>query len=298
MQLTLATAAALVATASASGLQRREEFNYNSTCDSAKGAIAKVVNRCSYPVHIWSIDKQLGCPDGTGLVLEQGAFYHENMRNTTDGGISIKISKYEQCGGNDLTQLEYKLNWESGFEGNFLDISFVDCTSGDCPGWDDGFYFKSGNEDGAFASAVNNEHCPVFSVADAIEAAAVSYVKWDDRQTKWCNADANMALYLCGNETPGSGDNDTPVIPQIPSKQPEQPAAPSKTEVQEKPKPTTPAYTPVESAAPAYTPEVEAAAAPAVTEAPSGPVVKTEVVYETVYVKRHAHGRRHQHFHA
>ncbi|KAF2242923.1 hypothetical protein BU26DRAFT_121207 [Trematosphaeria pertusa] len=288
MQLTLA-AAALIATASASAVANihKRTANFNATCDDSKPK-AKVVNRCSYAVNVWSIQKELGCPDGAGLTLNPGEFYHENLRDSSDGtGISIKLSKYETCGGNDLTQLEYYLNHATDYQGNYLDMSFVDCTSGDCPGWDDGFYFKAGNQDGMFTSAVDNEHCPIFSVYNSEEAARVSYVNWDDRQTKWCDLDASMELYLCGGEAPGESSPE----PSAPSSTEE--AAPSSTEVYEEPSSTEAAAT----SAPAY----QDVAAAEVTPAPVQPAnVKTEFVYTTVYVKekRHAHGHRHQHFRA
>lgn len=297
MRLTLLTAAtALIATTSASSIinlsKREKTAEYNATCNG-DAVTAKIVNRCPYDVYIWSIEKQLGCSADAGLKLSKGAFYNENLRKAIDEvGVSIKISKYEECGGHDLTQLEYFVKDDD----NFHDISFVDCTSGDCPGWHDGFYFKTGNEGGAYTSATNNEHCPVFSVNGPEEAAKVAYVKWDDRQTKWCDARASMEFYLCGSEAPGDEPSD---VPSTPSSIEE--AAPSSTEAYEQPFTTeTPAYTPADT--PAYTPEMEVAAAE-ITSAPAQQPnvnIKTEVVYTTVYVKekRHAHGHRHQRFRA
>ena len=281
MQLTLAVAA-LVATTTASGFAKRE-YNFNATCDTSKPH-AKVVNRCPYDVYLWSIDKQLGCPQDQGLLLKTGAIYNENFGTSDTGGRSIKLSKFDTCGKKDITQLEYKIDTSENYGGNYLDMSFVDCVGNleDCPGRTDGFYLKSGNEGGVYASAVNNEHCPIFSVNDATEAAAVSYIKWDDRQTKFCSADANLQLYLCGGEAPGA---------EAPAPAPSAPAAPSK-KPSHKPKPSPPA--------PSSTEEAVVAAAAAVTPppAPAAPYIKTEVVYVTEFVKRHAHGRRHQHFHA
>ncbi|KAJ4291614.1 hypothetical protein N0V90_009509 [Kalmusia sp. IMI 367209] len=289
MQFTIA-AAALVATTAASQLMQREvNYNLNATCDTSL-AYAKVVNRCSYPVYLWSIDKQLGCPSGSGLKLSTGDFYHENFQNGTDGGISVKLSKYETCGGKDISQLEYKIDSSEKYGGNYLDMSFVDCTGNleDCPGRTDGFYLKSGNDGGAFVSAVNNEHCPVFNVYNAEEAAKVSYINWDDRQTKFCNAAANLELYLCGGDAP-SADDASPA--------PASSEAPPSTEVASTPSPTSHKQA-SKPAAPSSTEEALAVAAAAITSAPVAPIVKTEVVYVTKFVKRHAHGRRHQHFHA
>ena len=186
--------------------------------------------------------------------------------------------------------------------GNFLDMSFVDCLGGDCPAWKEGFYMasaKSGDVSIQKASAVNNEHCPVFSVANSAEAAKVSYVKPDDRQTKYCQAEANLDLYLCGSEGPDASD-ESPSSSAAPSS-----AAPSSSKAASsssyKALPTTLQVTPSKPASSAEDVQVKAAA---VTPAPQAPepeapkAVKTVVTYVTAYVdapvrKRHAHGRRH-----
>lgn len=283
-------AAALVATTAASSLAERGAgiYNFNSTCNTT-APIVKVVNRCSYPVYLWSIDKQYGCPSGSGLELSKGDFYHENFQPGTNGGVSIKLSKYETCGGKDITQLEYKVEADGKFEGNYLDMSFVDCVGNleDCPGRTDGFYLRSGNQNGKFMSAVNNEHCPIFNVNNAEEAAKVSYINWDDRQTKFCDVNANLELYLCGGEAPSANDEDNFSAVPVPSTEIKSSSAkPSSSSADKAPAPST-------------TEDAYVVAAAAVTSAPVAPVIKTEVVYVTEYVnKRHAHARRHQHFHA
>ncbi|KAF1960512.1 hypothetical protein CC80DRAFT_383991, partial [Byssothecium circinans] len=252
---------------------------------------AKVVNRCPYDVNLWSVDKQIGCTKDDGLVLKTGQSYREVFQNDTEGGISIKLSKYNTCGGKDHTQLEYKISNKTGFQGNYLDMSFVDCLGGDCPGWKDGFYLKSGNNgDPSLASTNNNEHCPIFKVNNAIEAAKVSYVLPDDRQTKFCKEIANLELYLCGSQPPSDSDDAASPIAAPSSSKP--------TTISTQAKPTTTQAPPKPA-----TSDVQVKAA-AVTDAPkpSKPEVKTVVTYVTVAVdapvKRHAHGRRHQHFNA
>jgi hypothetical protein len=264
---------------------------------------AKVVNRCPYDVYLWSVDKELGCTEETARLLKTGGTYQENFRDGTNGGISIKLSKFETCGGKDITQLEYKIEKQNEkYAGNYLDMSFVDCTGNleDCPGRTDGFYLRSGNQGDRFKSAVNNEHCPVFNVYNAEEAARVSYIKWDDRQTKFCDMTANLELYLCGGDAPGDED-EAPVAPSSS-------AAPSTSAEVESSSAQPTSSSSSEEAAPSPSPVedefvVAAAAAvtkaPAVTPSPVAAVIKTEVVYVTKYVKaRHAHGRRHQQFHA
>lgn len=291
------TAAALAATASAGAF----------VADSSWGS-AKVVNRCSYDVYIWSIDKEQGCSPDAATKLSTGETYRERYRPGTNGGISVKISKTKTCGKKDITQLEYKIQNlddskdEAQYNGNYLDMSFVDCLGNleDCPGRTDGFYLKAGNQEGVFKSAVNNEHCPVFSVNNAEEAAKVSYINWNDPQTKYCGTSQDLDLYLCGGHAPDAEDDEStpaPASSEAPSY--------SQIEISSAPEPTS-TKTKKQKPAPVATSSAEeefvVAAAAAVTEAPAAPpapVIKTEVVYVTKYVdRRHEHARRHQRFHA
>lgn len=294
MQFAL-TLAALAATASAATagkyIPNKDDFG-----------IAKVVNRCSYDVYLWSIYKQVGCTkDASTLLKKNGGQWQQRMKDGANGGISIKLSKWDQCGGKELSQLEYKIDnypptdERSAFNGNYLDMSFVDCQQGgDCPGWHDGFYMesaKTGNN--VQAASENNEHCPILKSSNAVQAAKISYVLPDDRQTKFCGADTDLTLYLCGDEAPGASDN-------IPS------AAPSSSKIAapSQPKPTTFQVLPSKPvSAPSKPAEDVQVKAAAVTPAPQAPApeapkaVKTVVKYVTVdtYQKRHAHGRRHSH---
>jgi hypothetical protein len=181
-------------------------------------------------------------------------------------------------------------------------MSFVDCLGNleDCPGRTDGFYLKAGNQEGVFKSAVNNEHCPVFSVNNAEEAAKVSYINWNDPQTKYCGTSQDLDLYLCGGHAPDAEDDEStpaPASSEAPSY--------SQIEISSAPEPTS-TKTKKQKPAPVATSSAEeefvVAAAAAVTEAPAAPpapVIKTEVVYVTKYVdRRHEHARRHQRFHA
>ncbi|KAF2475631.1 uncharacterized protein BDR25DRAFT_86945 [Lindgomyces ingoldianus] len=274
MQLiTILSAAALVATARAS-----TSFNLNDSCIDTE-PLARVHNRCSYPVHIWSVLKGQGCPSGEGAVLEPGQFYQENYRPAVNqAGTSIKISKTSQCSGVDITQLEYYIETSNpGYNYNYLDVSYVDCGGEKCPTRQEGFYLKSGNVDGKFLATGNNEICPILSCDSPSSCAKVAYIHPDDRQTKSCDPQANLDFYMCGGEAPGSESS------QAPSSQYEAPG-PSSTQ--------TPAFTSA---------EVNAAA---ITESPKQEEhtlnIKTETVYVTEYakVKRHAHGHRHQQFRA
>ncbi|PVH96554.1 hypothetical protein DM02DRAFT_644692 [Periconia macrospinosa] len=276
------TLAALAATASASFAVRDEVVKNNF-------GISKVVNRCPYDVYLWSIDKQLGCnSDGSTLLKKNGGQWQEQMHEGTNGGISVKISKFDNCGGKELTQLEYKIETKKGeYNGNYLDMSFVDCQKGgDCPGWHDGFYMESGFKAGTkvYASEVNNERCPILKASNAQEAAKISYVLPDDRQTKFCKSDADLTLYICGDQAPGASDNTPSAAPSS--------SKPAPSSSQAKPStfqilPSKPAAAPSKSAD-----DVKVKAAE-VTAAPKAPAPEAPKNVKTVIT--HAHGRRHNH---
>jgi len=145
-----------------------------------------------------------GCPDSDAVTLNPGQYYGEEFRLLTRGaGVSIKIAKEKKCKGVDTTQLEYFINDSNQYGGNYLDVSFVDCPGEDCPGRD-GYYLKSGNQDGMYAANDANEICPILSCNSAAECAQCSYILPDDRQTKQCNAKRNLDFYMCGGEAPGA----------------------------------------------------------------------------------------------
>jgi hypothetical protein len=302
------TIAALVATASASV----NVFNMNSTCDESQPKV-RVVNRCPYKVHLWSVLKGQGCPGDDGVVLEQGAFYQENYRVDGDTGVSIKISKGPQCKIGELLQLEYFIETnQPGYNYNYLDVSYVD-GGNKCPTKHEGYYLQVGNIDGQYMANDANEICPVLSCNSAESCAAMSYINPDDRQTKSCDSKADMNFYMCGGDAPGS-ENYTPA--PVSSAEPissSEKAKPTSQEVKpssssEEVKPTSVV---VASSAKVEQPSISDAynviAAAAVTSAPeqpNAPNVKTqlEVVYVTKYeyvnAKRSEHGHRHQHFRA
>jgi hypothetical protein len=287
--LTLAAITALTATASA---KVNISFRNNATCDYEQPR-ARIVNRCPYDVYVWTVDSDhaYDCRFDEPVVLGTGDAYAENFRPTSTGAVSIKISKNEVCEQHKITQLEYNTKPE---DYNFLDISFVDCETGECPGRKDGYYLQSGNQDGLYPSAEKNEHCPICVAHDELSAAKCAYVLPDDLQTKSCDKRANLDFYLCGSHAPG-----------------EEPAAPiakpsySKPTYEPKPETSTKeAPVPTPSTVESYVPdvaEVADVAAPTITGAPTAPADAIMTVYETVYatqiVQPHRH-RRHQHIHA
>lgn len=303
MQLTLlSVATALAATASA-----RSAVSLNSGCDKA-APHARIVNRCDYPVHIWSVLKGDGCPTDQMVTLKKGESYYENYAKAVDPndpakksdgrGVSIKISKTEQCKGNDITQLEYFLDnrpeTEKIYQLNYLDVSYVDCQS-DCPTKQEGYYLQAGDSTiRATKKTTDNSWCPILACSNSAECAKMSYILPDDIQTKTCDFDSSMTFYMCGSQAPSSND-DQPAAPKPES---------SKKVDTPSPKPTPSAKAP---SSPANEYKVNAAAVTPVAEIKDkAPKVKTKVVYVTAYeyvnAKRsehvHAHARRHQAFHA
>jgi hypothetical protein len=282
----LSTASAIVATASA----KRTAVTLNKECNFEKPH-TRVINRCKYDVYLWSVFKGDGCPDDEAVVLKTGDVYAENyLESAASGvGVSIKMSKSEQCKGTDITQLEYFLDASQLYQGNYLDVSYVDCGGMDCPARKDGYYLVAGNQVGKEKANAGNTWCPILSCDDATTCDTMSYVLPDDKQTKTCTVNGNMELYLCGGEAP-TEDYDSAPKPKPkpkPSKQPESSAAPSPTSTKD-------ANVYAAAVTPSPSPTPSPSSAPA--------LIKTEVVYVTAYVnaKRHEHdhARRHQIFHA
>ncbi|KAH6611964.1 hypothetical protein C7974DRAFT_438139 [Boeremia exigua] len=292
----LSVATTMVATASA-----RSAVALNKECDTSK-PMARVHNRCKYDVHLWSVYKGDGCPTDEMVTLKSGETYQENYQDPKGGdvGVSIKISKSQECKGNYITQLEYFIQKNSpGFNYNYLDVSYVDCPSNDadCPTRQEGYYLSVGSQQGAVKASAANTWCPVMTCSDPASCNKISYVLPDDVQTKTCEPDQNMDFYMCG----GSGPDEESESSAAPS------AAPS---TSEKPSSSAQATSSAVASSKATYEEDFKVAAAAVTPAPEPEVVqqsqktKTEVVYvtayETINAKRHAHGhaRRHQPFNA
>ena len=320
MQLTtLLSTSAMVATTYAF----RSAVTLNANANANKPYV-RVINRCNYDVHLWSVFKGDGCPVDGMVTLKNGEIYTENYADRAadldDGdnhtGISIKISKSKQCKGNDITQLEYfqQLTGAVEYQYNYIDVSYVDCEGKNCPTRNEGYYLVAGDQKGENKAANNNEWCPTMSCWDSVSCDAISYVLPDDVQTKSCNNYQNMDFYMCGGEAP---DGDYSAAPSVkPSFSPSPSPSPSKA------KPTSTSESSSSSSSP--TPDVIAAAvtsssslssssssspsaptttpAPATSEPPK--YTKTQIVYVTAYeyvnAKRHAHdhARRHQAFNA
>jgi len=307
MQLiTLLSTSALVATTYA--FRSAVTLNANANADKP---YVRVINRCPYKVHLWSVFKGDGCPVDGMVTLGTGETYTENYADKAadlgDGdnhtGISIKISKSEQCKGNDITQLEYfqQLTGDVQYQYNYIDVSYVDCEGLACPTRQEGYYLVAGDQKGKNKAANNNEWCPTMSCDDLESCNKISYVLPDDVQTKSCNNYQNMEFYMCGGEAP-NGDYSA-----APSVQPSSSLAPSS----KAPKPTPTSVSSSSSAlldvvaaavTPSPSPEPTTSSAPTTSDIPK--YTKTQVVYVTAYeyvnAKRHAHdhARRHQAFHA
>jgi hypothetical protein len=309
MQLTLlSVAAARAATASAG----KSAVQLNKECDLSKPN-ARVINRCDYDVHIWSVWKNMGCSSAEMLTLKKGETYSENYQKPDGGdqGVSIKISKTTQCTGSNIVQLEYFLEERPDKEpywGNYLDVSYVDCLGGDCPTKKEGFYLQAGNSKArAMKASLNNSWCPILSCHDPISCAAMAYILPDDVQTKTCDVDSSMDFYMCGSEAPSEDDNYKPA-PSAAAPSSAAPAPSSKKPETPSPKPSTTSEAASSSAADEYYGVKAAAVTPAaeIKDAAKAPKVKTKVVYVTAYeyvnAKRsehvHKHARRHQAFHA
>jgi hypothetical protein len=289
----ISAAAATIATASAGPSAVELNANCNKTAPSAR-----IINRCNYPVYIWSTFKNIGCAASGMVTLKKGEIYQENYQDPENGetGVSIKVSKTTECKGSDIVQLEYFLEKRADkkpYWGNYLDVSYVDCLGGDCPTKNEGYYLQAGTKsDRAAKASADGSWCPILSCSDAASCAKMSYILPDDVQTKTCDLSASMDFYMCGSEAPSGDDTASPAPASSKKAESSSPKASSTVKA-----PTSADYK-VNVAA--VTPAAE------IKDSVKTPKVKTKVVYVTAYeyvnAKRHehvhAHARRHQPFHA
>jgi hypothetical protein len=298
MQLTLLSAAAavsVIATAAAT-VTEKTAVQLNKECDHSR-PYARIINRCDYDVHLWSVFRGIGCPTDGMVTLKKGETYSENYQKPKGGdvGVSIKVGKTTDCKAGDIVQLEYFLEERQGkedFWGNYLDVSYVDCLNGDCPTRKEGYYLQSGNQTGVAKASAANTRCPILACSDAASCSKMSYVLPDDVQTKSCDLESSMDFYMCGSHPPTADD--------------EKPASPASSQKADSsaPKPSSTLKAPSSAG---YKVDVAAVTkAPEIKEPANPPKIKTKVVYVTAYeyvnAKRHehaqAHARRHQPFHA
>lgn len=307
MQLiTIASGALFVAAAAAS------DYAFKAAFDPSKPYV-KVYNKCPYKLYAWSVAKGKGCPADEAIEVPTGGFYAENYRpKPAEGGaISIKFSGTPTCAQKNLTQVEYCHDTNNpGYEGNFVDMSYVDCESGECPSRREGFYYQIGNQPDSSGNVMyamdHAQNCPIWSCKGGSDCDKYAYVKWnDDHATRFCNLKANWEVYLCDPNGPKGGAAPAPAPAPSSSK------AESKASTPSKPAYSAPASSsaPSSSATPSVT--IEDYKKAVVTPKPE-PEAKTKyetvVVTQTAYtiieeesynkVKRHFHGHQHRHFHA
>lgn len=297
MQLITAISAAIMAT-TVSAATVRTAVALNKDCDTSKPH-ARVYNHCPYEVNLWSVYKGDGCPADEMVTLQPGETYAENYANAEGGpvGVSIKISKTQQCKDANITQLEYFLEeTKPGYNMNYLDVSYVDCQANDadCPTRKEGFHLVAGSQTGKFKASADKTWCPVLTCSSPEVCNTMAYVQPNDEQTRTCGTEENMEFYMCGEQAPDSSDSGYGAASSAASSSSS--AAPSTTLQKQ----TSAAPKPTASETPDSYAEVEVnVAAAAVTPAPkpqedNKPKIKTEVVYVTAYktvnAKRHAHG--------
>jgi hypothetical protein len=337
MQLITAISAAAVMAATVSA---RSAVDLDKSCDFSKPH-TKVINRCPYKVNLWSVWKNegsnTGCPVDAMVTLQPGETYSENYQEShgSSAGVSIKLSRTEDCPEQGHTQLEYFISTIDPAVNNFLDVSYVNCQSGNasCPTRQEGFFLAAGS----VQDKDDPTRCPQMSCWDDCSCGDIAYVNPDDKQTKSCGSSQNMEFYMCGPESPHHDVFNDPSNPNsvletrkkacadksssvsasavatatATTLQQQTSAAPKPTETQ-----TNESYgakakvDALEDKVNALDVKVDSdVPAPAVTTAPTAEQAKgqlktkTEVVYVTAYqtayqtvnVKRHAHGHARRH---
>lgn len=115
-----------------------------AVCSSvAFAGYAQVLNRCSFPVYLWSATPTT--TSGGHTLAASTGFYEEAYQSLPSGGVSLKISQYNDIAalynGSALTQNQYTLNgalvWYSlvdtggdPFLGNVSRIPIFSCDNG------------------------------------------------------------------------------------------------------------------------------------------------------------------------
>lgn len=284
--------------------------SYKATFDSSKPGVT-IHNRCGYKLWAWSVAKESGCPSSDPTtVIEPGSSYSENYRGPET--VSIKLSGTDTCEKQNITQIEYTHETSKpGFNGNYVDVSYVDCESGNCPSRRSGFWYKLGNHADASGNIPiklkmdHAENCPIWSCKglssdnndDCKNKAYVAYN--DDLATRFCALEANWEIYLCDPAGPDGSGSGSPA-PAPSSNQAESASAPSSQKEESK--------APASSSAPTPIVDIKAAA---VTKAPEPEQKEHKTKYETVVVtttvveeakayraRRHIHGHQRHGFHA
>ena len=283
---------------------------YKAAYDPSKPGVT-IHNRCGHPLTMWSVMRESGCPSSDpSAVVPHGGKYQENYRKSEGGiAISIKISGEDTCDPKNLTQVEYNHETTNpGYNGNYVDMSYVNCESGNCPSRKSGFWYKIGNHPDSSGSIPmkfkmdSNQNCPIWSCKGlqpdgTDDCHNKAYVKYnDDFANRFCDIDASWEVYLCDPAGPDGNAGDDSSSAQ-PSKKPESSAAPSS----EKPSSTEAASSPssvidIKAAAVTKAPEVEEKPA---LKTKYETVVVTTTVVEEYRARRHVHGhQRRGNYHA
>jgi hypothetical protein len=332
MQLITAITAAAVMAATVSA---RSAVTLSKSCDFSKPH-AKVINRCPYKVNLWSVYRNTGsntgCPVEDMVTLQPGDTYSENYQDPSGHpeGISIKLSKTEDCPLGSITQLEYFIETtKPAFNNNYLDVSYVDCHEknvDDCPAGKEGFFLAAGTAEVRAQKDTDPNWCPAMSCWDRCSCGDVAYMKDSDEQTKTCQPDQNVEFYMCGTEADADPNADYSMSPKArmvngvtderkklcktqSSSSSMAPATTLQQQTSTAPKPTetqTKGSYGTDAKVNALEVKVDSdVASAAITSAPTAEQAKvqlktkTEVVYVTAYqtvnAKRHAHGHARRH---
>ncbi|OCL06178.1 hypothetical protein AOQ84DRAFT_297480 [Glonium stellatum] len=154
----------------------------------AQAAQARVFNKCSFPVYLWSVSAD---SSSEMITLEShNGTYEEAYQTPNVGGVSIKLSKVETVANpTPITQFEYTLAGGS----IWYDISNVNCATTSCPFQPTGMYMNSG------------EGCPTRSCEAGLPTCAGAYTASDDNENSLsCGETSNIDLYLCTSSPPSS----------------------------------------------------------------------------------------------
>ncbi|KAK2731813.1 hypothetical protein FQN57_003158 [Myotisia sp. PD_48] len=163
---------------------------------------AKIVNRCSEPIFIWSIADEAG---EKMVELQPSDSYKEEYReNPNGGGVSIKISADKNQ--KEVSQFEYTVaDKESKV---YYDLSNID-----------GYPFVHGG----INLIPSDDSCPKIECPAGVKKCEQAYNVWnDDHATKGCPIESDLEMVICASgDKPNAKKGKLHVRPRHPHARPE-----------------------------------------------------------------------------
>ncbi|KAF2185378.1 hypothetical protein K469DRAFT_750490 [Zopfia rhizophila CBS 207.26] len=162
-----------------------------SECVPGGKPSARIINLCSYTVHIHSQKAGEGL-DPNPFVLPKNTPYCESYR--TDGARRIIVIRDPRANQGVQLSLDYFINNTPNFPGNYYGLSFVNCSppvdnldpSTRCPA-----------KEGGLKVAAMDHSCPDIYCPPGRDCPNQAYYQPNDPATHICSSSSDLTLLLC-----------------------------------------------------------------------------------------------------